>query len=214
MIGTFIPLNGRRNSPGWIVQENGCQVWTGETNSKGYGRAGIGGPRRCRRQAHILRYEAEIGPVPEGLQLDHLCRNRLCGNPAHLQPVTCRENLLRGLTVASANAQKSHCHMGHALSDDNLRIERHGRGRTGFRRVCLTCRRQRQRDRYQLLRGEPMSETEPASAVLARLADPTKRSDLTQDARQALLAGLRLDKYTPHPGCPCERCHRVFRTIP
>jgi len=69
------------------------------------------------------------------LQLDHLCRNRTCCNPAHLELVTGRENLLRGDTLAAANAAKTHCIQGHPLADDNLYVANNGA------RTCRTCQR-------------------------------------------------------------------------
>jgi hypothetical protein len=79
-----------------------------------------------------------VGPIPEGKQLDHLCRNRACINPEHLEPVTAKENILRGESFSAKNARKTHCIHGHELSGDNLRILKHGR-------VCLECRRTKDR---------------------------------------------------------------------
>lgn len=82
--------------------------------------------------AHRLAYEFIRGPIPDGLQLDHLCRVRRCVNPAHLEPVSQRENLIRGEGWAGKNARKTTCNKGHALSviPNNL-------GKRG----CLTCRK-------------------------------------------------------------------------
>lgn len=190
MVGAFIPWNSRKNSPGWIIQENGCHLWTGATNGWGYGRLQLGG-RNYR--AHVLRYEKEIGPVPNGMQLDHLCRNRGCGNPSHLEPVTSRENTMRGVGPTSTNARKTHCVHGHPLSGSNLKIRmRDGRPR----RVCARCR------------------SASSTRVSTVLQNPRTLAELPQDVREAIQAGLRLDRYTPSPHCPCERCHRLYRTIP
>ena len=88
---------------------------------------------------HRVAYEAAVGPIPEGLQLDHLCRNTLCTNPAHLEPVTCRENLLRGNTLQAANAAKTHCPYGHPYAGENLRVRRLKSG--GLGRSCRECAR-------------------------------------------------------------------------
>jgi hypothetical protein len=88
--------------------------------------------------AHRFVYEQLGGLIPPGLQLDHRCRLRACVNPAHLEPVTARENLLRGATVTAANAAKTHCHAGHVFDDENTY-------RRGEWRYCRPCRRQAMR---------------------------------------------------------------------
>jgi hypothetical protein len=71
-------------------------------------------------RAHRVSYVLAHGSIPDGLQLDHLCRNKLCVNPTHLEAVTARENTLRGVSVAAVNAKKTHCPRGHELSGSNL----------------------------------------------------------------------------------------------
>ena len=78
------------------VTESGCWLWLGELNRNGYGRLSVGGRRAM---AHRLAYELLVGPIAPGLVLDHLCRVRCCCNPAHLEPVTVRENTHRGEAV-------------------------------------------------------------------------------------------------------------------
>lgn len=75
------------------VSEGGCWTWLGAIDRDGYGRVGKDG--RCLR-VHRVAYESLIGAIPEGLVIDHLCRNRACANPLHLEPVTVRENFMRG----------------------------------------------------------------------------------------------------------------------
>jgi hypothetical protein len=84
------------------VRPNGCWEWTG-ARAAGYGRVNV---LNRQESVHRLMYELERGPVPDGLFLDHLCRNRACCNPAHLEPVTPAENFLRA-------AAKNHCKRGH-----------------------------------------------------------------------------------------------------
>ncbi len=85
--------------------------------------------------AHRVSYELFVDAIPDGLTLDHLCRVRHCVNPSHLEPVTMRENLMRGDTAAAKNAAKESCPQGHPYSGDNLRITPKGY------RVCRTCTR-------------------------------------------------------------------------
>ncbi len=115
----------------------GCWLWTG-AKSRGYGQLYDGARMR---QAHTLSYEMHVGPVPDGLQLDHLCRVRHCVNPAHLEPVTCRENLLRGDTPSARNLAKTHCPQGHPYDEPNTQRKPDGR------RACRACSREYQRQR-------------------------------------------------------------------
>ncbi len=144
----FPPQKGRtlreRFDEKWIEDENGCWIWLG-CRSRGYGQLSVGGREGRMRQAHILSYEMHVGPIPEGLQLDHLCRVRHCVNPAHVEPVTCHENLLRGDTATAKNSAKTHCPKGHPYDDANTH---HKVGRRGtIHRVCRACGRDYQRTR-------------------------------------------------------------------
>ncbi len=86
--------------------DSGCWLWTGALNG-GYGRIHHSPGRVL--YTHRAAYELLVGPVPEGMDLDHLCRNRACCNPDHLEPVTRRENLLRGDTLTAAHAADRPC---------------------------------------------------------------------------------------------------------
>lgn len=113
-----------------------CWVWTGSTTKNGYGHIGDGG-RRARKTllVHRVTYEAECGPIPNGLDLDHLCRNRACCRPSHLEPVTKKVNSARG---RHAGREQTHCGQGHEFTGENTYLH-------GGRRHCRTCRRERQR---------------------------------------------------------------------
>ncbi len=95
------------------LTDSGCVEWIASTDSKGYGKFQWEGGRNGRLMpAHRWAYEWVVGPIPDGLQLDHLCRNRRCVNPEHLEPVTQRVNVLRGVGPAALNAGKTHCYRG------------------------------------------------------------------------------------------------------
>lgn len=123
---------------------SGCLVWTGTLNNEGYGHISVDGRVRL---AHRIAYELAVGPIPEGLVLDHLCRTRACVEPTHLEAVTSRENVMRSrITLASINSAKTHCPQGHAYDEANTYIW-HGKGYTG--RICKACRAAYRR-RYNL----------------------------------------------------------------
>ena len=106
------------------VQETAtCWFWMGYKSTRGYGRFWDGGRTV---QAHRFAYETRVGPIPEGLQLDHLCRVRACVNPDHLEPVTNRENILRGKTLPAANASKTACLRGHTYTRESTYIRANG----------------------------------------------------------------------------------------
>lgn len=100
--------------------ESECWEWTGAHNRNGYGTFRVGGAGTSPAQAHRYSYELLVGPIPPGLSLDHLCRNRGCVNPSHLEPVTGRVNTLRGVSFAAENAAKTHCLRGHEFTPENI----------------------------------------------------------------------------------------------
>ena len=108
--------------------DTGCWVWVAAI------RGGYGGFRVGEKlvSAHRYAYERWVGLIPEGLELDHLCRNPLCVNPFHLEPVTHCENVRRGEGATTVNAAKTHCVHGHEFTPENTRVYR------GSRR-CRTC---------------------------------------------------------------------------
>jgi hypothetical protein len=133
-----------------IDADGDCWVWTGARTSKGYGN--ING-----RAAHRLVYEALVGPIPVGLWIDHLCRNRPCVNPDHLEPVPPRENVIRGAGLAAAKAGQTHCVNGHLFDEANTRYETRGNYQ---RRSCRACARVRELKRYHQRKREQDGNTQ------------------------------------------------------
>ena len=112
--------------------ESGCWLWTGIIDKPGgYGRFTFWGRLRL---AHRVAYEHWIGKIPMGLQIDHLCRVRNCVNPDHLEAVTQRENLMRGIGITAVLARATHCKRGHPFDEANTTLDANGKRRC---RECL-----------------------------------------------------------------------------
>lgn len=135
---------------------NGCWIWTSVVNSGGYGEftKRVGGSRTpdtrvFRWRAHRVAYELTVGPIPEGLVLDHLCRVVRCVNPAHLEPVTQRENVRRGDAAKHLNSgdRPTYCPQGHPFDEANTYVNKKGH------RHCRTCQRLAQRRSYERRRA-------------------------------------------------------------
>lgn len=115
-----------------------CWIWIGGRSEAGYGHIKVGGRTRL---CHRIAYELIVGPIPEGHQIDHLCRVPSCVNPQHLESVTPKINQHRGFGFSGVNARKTHCIHGHELSADNL-IKR-ADGYRGCRTCSIAWQRQR-----------------------------------------------------------------------
>lgn len=128
------------------IAENGCWEWLGAHNDKGYGHFDVGS-RNSRKTmiTHIYSYETFVGPIPEGKELDHTCRNRGCVNPDHLEPVTHIENCRRG-DAGIKDRSKTHCPQGHPYDEENTYIDYRGY------RVCRICMRDSQKRYYDKLK--------------------------------------------------------------
>jgi hypothetical protein len=129
----------------------GCWLWTG--GLRGSGRYGQFRNGKRLGFAHRYAYELLVGPIPDGMQLDHLCRVRLCVNPAHLEPVTARENTMRSEALTARNARKTHCLRGHPFDEANtIETVRDGR----LHRTCRECDRSKSREWQRAQRGTPI----------------------------------------------------------
>lgn len=128
--------------------ESGCWEWTAGKLASGYGSF------RSANRAHVshkFAWELLRGPVPEGLDLDHLCRNRACCNPDHLEPVTRQENLRRGWGARLKNGMTTQCIHGHEYTPENTYVNPRGQWK------CRTCRKV-QKDRWDAARAEERAE--------------------------------------------------------
>ena len=123
-------FSAKINKEGPVWNGTPCWLWTGLLDA-GYGRFRIG---RKMVRIHQWSYNHHIGAVPFGLELDHLCRNKHCANPLHLEPVPHKTNVLRGNSLQAINARKTHCIHGHELNGNNLSLQRGSR-------QCKVCKR-------------------------------------------------------------------------
>lgn len=111
-----------------------CWNWTATKSAKGYGHFKASPHTTTPMKAHRWSYEQANGPIPDGLTIDHLCRNTSCVRPDHLEAVDGRTNTLRGYNPCAVNARKTHCPQGHELTEANVYI------RPGTRsRRCRMC---------------------------------------------------------------------------
>ncbi len=118
-----------------------CWLWSGALGGDGYGRFSVS---RRTLGAHRFAYELLVGPIPEGLTIDHLCRVPRCVNPAHLEAVTVGENVLRGDGESARRARQTHCKNGHLFDEANTYINPRGG------RQCRACDREFKRRRVRV----------------------------------------------------------------
>lgn len=157
---------------------SGCWLWKGQRSDKGYGmiRRGNSG-----LSAHRAIFEWFRGPIPNGLQADHLCRVRECVNPWHIEPVTAKENTLRGFGPTAINARATVCKNGHALTEDNIYLSPRGS------RNCRICRSDASRARIRADHDAPKVVREWCASFRQTLAN-SDPEDIWPEADFNLLA--------------------------
>lgn len=137
-----------------VNRTEGCWLWVGATLPGGYGVFPIRHPDGGRRNIFVHRYAYQqlVQPIPDGLHIDHLCRVRNCVNPSHLEPVSPRENTMRGFTITRENVLKTHCSKGHPYDAENTRLVIRRRDGSTYRE-CRTCGREKMRRRRAAAKG-------------------------------------------------------------
>ncbi len=128
-----------------------CWEWLGSITNRGYGQFMA---QRKLKVAHRASYELLVGEIPKGLVIDHLCRNRSCVNPKHLEPVTSKENLMRGFGAPAINARKTHCWRGHPFTEYNTLKMPGGR-------ACRECKNWRLRKYWRAKHPLPLEANNP-----------------------------------------------------
>ncbi len=128
-----------------LEMTNGCWLWHGSKDKKGgYGMINVGDKKL--KKVHRVAYQLIKGEIPKGLDLDHLCRVRNCANPDHLEPVTRRENIMRGINFMAGFARRTHCNRGHAFDKGNTVLRQNGGRR------CKICRNAQSAERKRKFR--------------------------------------------------------------
>lgn len=154
-----------------------CWAWQNCVNSRGYGCIAVAGKSQL---THRVAYELLVGPIPDGLQIDHLCTNKRCCNPAHLEPVTGKVNVGR-----TDEATKVRCTHGHPLAGPNVRIK--SKGKAGSQRQCQVCALDIKRE--QTVR-ESKGRRAPSKSCAARRE--AKRAWLLEAGEAALAEQTRI----------------------
>jgi hypothetical protein len=146
-LATFLPPVELRWQSQVAIQAPGCWIWTGPVNVYGYGRFRVRDGRGLSEIAHRAVWQLIVGPIPNDLSLDHLCRVKRCVNPDHLEPVTHAENCRRGHSPGARARRDNRCKWGHEFTPENTLTDTRGH------RICRTCNINNSRARRERLAG-------------------------------------------------------------
>lgn len=201
--------------------DDGCWIWTGALNWGGYGHMqmsdGTGASKA--RGAHRISYELHVGPIPDGLHLDHLCRVRACVNPDHLEPVTPKENVWRSpIAPAFLNGIKTHCRRGHEYTDANTYRPPSAPNQRHCR-ICKDDQTRRTRAADKARRAALASErpspyvTSAQAAKMVGVQQVTIQSWIRKGYLAPLNPGCKPHLFEPDEILSCAAARRARRTI-
>lgn len=165
---------------------NGCHEWTADSGNSGYGRFWVAGTQKA--LAHRWAYEYHVGPIPDGLVIDHLCRHKLCVNPEHLEAVTMSENVLRGEGPAKRSAMRfkaTHCKNGHEYTPENTVYK----GKKTVVRVCRTCQEASRKAEYERNRDKIIERSRQW-----RIDNPERARELSREGQRRYRARKKMEQ--------------------
>lgn len=172
-----------------------CWAWKGSRDQRDYGTMSVGGKPV---KAHRFSYATFIGPIPDRLVIDHICRHHWCVNPRHLEPVAQAENMRRGRQPG--RRQQETCRLGHPMREANVGYRSNGQ------RQCLACGRLRERRRRA---GAELGATGVQWGALVRVAtDPARAVNRSEAGRLLAVTVAQVDGFVAHGLLPPEDAER------